>query len=144
MHIILAIKCPLPTCYICIRVTLLQHQTSCGHVINIYVYMSRNAGQKHKGFFTSKSDFGVKVPPQTCQQSIFRILIATQINPRDKRLALLNMNKRPGLLLYNFAISRHTGTVSVRPAVIFYMLKLSTVSRIIEPFASRCEYSQTV
>ena len=54
------------------------------------------------------------------------------------------MNKRPGLPLYNFAISRHTGTVSVRRAVIFYMLKLSTVSRRIEPFASRCEYSQTV
>ena len=47
------------------------------------------------------------------------------------------MNKRPGLPLYNFAISRHTGTVSVRHAVIFYMLKLSTVSRRIEPFASR-------
>ena len=47
MHIILAIKCPLPTCYICIDVPLLQHQTSCGHVINIYVYMSRNAGQNY-------------------------------------------------------------------------------------------------
>ena len=87
---------------------------------------------------------GAKVPPQTCQQSIFRILIATQITPRGKRVALLNMNKRPGLPRYNFAISRHTGTVSVRRAVIFYMLKLSTVSRRIEPFASRCEYSQTV
>ena len=30
---------------------------------------------------TSKGDFGVKAPPQTCQQSIFGILMAPQINP---------------------------------------------------------------
>ena len=30
---------------------------------------------------TSKGDFGVKAPPQTCQQSIFGILVAPQINP---------------------------------------------------------------
>ena len=49
--------------------------------------------------------------------------------------------------LINFASfyhSRHTGTASERRAVIFYMLKLSTVSRRIGPFASRWEYSQTV
>ena len=30
---------------------------------------------------TSKGDFGVKAPPHTCQQSIFGILMAPQINP---------------------------------------------------------------
>ena len=30
---------------------------------------------------TSNDDFGVKAPPQTCQQSIFGILMAPQINP---------------------------------------------------------------
>ena len=30
---------------------------------------------------TSKGDFGVKAPPQTCQQSIFGIPVAPQINP---------------------------------------------------------------
>ena len=107
--------------------------------------MSRNAGQNHNGFFfTSKSDFGGESSTSNLPAIYFKILIATQITTRGKRVALLNMNKRPGLPRYNFAISRHTGTVSVRRAVIFYMLKLSTVSRRIEPFASRCEYSQTV
>ena len=43
-------------------------------------------------------------------------------------------------ILINFASfyhSRHTGTASERRAVIFHMLKLLTVSRRIEPFASR-------
>ena len=31
---------------------------------------------------TSKGDFGVKAPPQACQQIIFGILTGTQINPR--------------------------------------------------------------
>ena len=86
----------------------------------------------------------LKFHPKPASNLFFRISIATQINTRGKRVALLNMNKRPGLSLYNFEISRHTGAVYVRHAVIFYMLKLSTVSRRIEPFASRCEYSQTV
>ena len=30
---------------------------------------------------TSKGDFGVKAQPQTCQQSIFGVLMAPQINP---------------------------------------------------------------
>ena len=33
---------------------------------------------------TSKGDFGVKAPPQACQQNIFGILTATQINPRGQ------------------------------------------------------------
>ena len=36
---------------------------------------------KSSFFGTSKGDFGVKAPPQTCQQSIFGILMATEINP---------------------------------------------------------------
>ena len=32
-------------------------------------------------FLTSKGDFGVKAPPQVCQQNIFGILVAPQINP---------------------------------------------------------------
>ena len=31
-------------------------------------------------FLTSKGDFGVKAPPQVCQQNIFGILVAPQIN----------------------------------------------------------------
>ena len=33
---------------------------------------------------TSKGDFGVKAPPQPCQQSIFGMSMATQINPRGQ------------------------------------------------------------
>ena len=32
-------------------------------------------------FLTSKGDFGVKAPPQVCQQNIFGMLVAPQINP---------------------------------------------------------------
>ena len=35
-------------------------------------------------FCTSRGDFGVKAPPQACQQNIFGILTATQINPRGQ------------------------------------------------------------
>ena len=52
MHIILAIKCPLPTCYICIDVPLLQHQTSCGHVINIYMYICLEMQDKNIKLFS--------------------------------------------------------------------------------------------
>ena len=43
---------------------------------------------------TSKGDFGVKAPPQVCQQNIFGILVAPQINP-------LHTNNRPGLPVYH-------------------------------------------
>ena len=50
---------------------------------------------------TLKGDFGVKAPPQTCQQSIFRIMMAIQINPSGQSFGPLNMNNRPGLKLYS-------------------------------------------
>ena len=52
---------------------------------------------------TSKADFGVKAPPQTCQQSIFVILMAPQINPWVNHFGPLNMNNCPGLPVYIWA-----------------------------------------
>ena len=88
MHIILAIKCPLPTCYIC-SVLLYYNIKRAEATLYIYMYICLEMQDKNiKVFFLlQRVILGVKVPPQTCQQSIFRILIATQINPRGKRVA---------------------------------------------------------
>ena len=39
-------------------------------------------------FADFKGDFGVKAPPQFCQQSIFGILMAPQINPNNSKIHL--------------------------------------------------------
>ena len=44
-------------------------------------YINKSQFCYHCFLLTSKGDFGVKAPPQTCQRSIFGILMAPQINP---------------------------------------------------------------
>ena len=53
---------------------------------------------------TSNGDFGVKAPPQTCQQSIFGIMMAPLINPWGQTFGPLNTNNRPGLPVYIMSV----------------------------------------
>ena len=60
---------------------------------------------------TLNGDFGVKAPPQTCQQSIFGILMASQINMLGQTfLALLTRITAlaPGLLYETNCVRPHT------------------------------------
>ena len=49
-------------------------------------YINKNQFCYSSFLLTSKGDFGVKAPPQTCQQTIFGILMAPQINPWGQTL----------------------------------------------------------